>query len=108
MHFESRAMQAAMFTLKHHGIASFTVHDSLIVPRSAVSLTIQCLADEYHQAAGTEEIALVVHSAAEPDRHVVARRQIKDWELEDGASGDPWLTGPAADADSEHSFGEPD
>jgi hypothetical protein len=95
MYYESSAIRSAVFTLKHHGIASFTVHDSLIVPRHVVSFAIQCLANAYHEEAGTEAIALVVHSMDEPPRHVIGRREIKDWELEDQNEGD-----------SDHSFAE--
>jgi hypothetical protein len=83
MYYESSAIQSAMFRLMHEGIASFPVHDSLIVPRHAVSFAIQCLADVYHEEAGTEDIALVVHSMDELDRRVIGRREVKDWELED-------------------------
>jgi hypothetical protein len=104
MYLESSAIQGAMFTLKHQGIASFTVHDSLIVPRSAVSFAVQCLANEYHQAAGTEEIALVIHSADEPDQQVIASREVPDWEREEEAESGLWLTDPEPEADSEYSF----
>jgi len=108
MYRESSAVQAAMFTLKHHGIASFTVHDSLIVPRHAVSFAIQCLADAYHYEAGTEDIALVVHSMDEPERHVIGRREVQDWELEDEAETNHSLAKPENEADSEYSFAEPE
>src|SRR5262249_8633821 len=68
MYLESSAIQGAMFRLKDDGIASFTVHDSLIVPRSAVSLAVDCLFEEYHRVAGTAHMALIAHSADEPDQ----------------------------------------
>jgi hypothetical protein len=83
MYHESSAIQSAMFRLKNEGVASFPVHDSLIVPRSAESFAIQHLADAYHDEAGTESIALVVHSMDEPERHVVGRREVQEWELDD-------------------------
>jgi hypothetical protein len=105
MYVESSAIQAAMFALKSEGIASFCVHDSLIVPRHAVSFAIQCLADAYHEEAGTEDIALVVSSTDEPDQRVIGRREVKDWELEDERpeSGHS-LTEPEHEADDECFF----
>jgi hypothetical protein len=97
MYREATAIQAAMFRLKDHGIASFTVHDSLIVPRSAVSLAVDCLAEEYHRVAGTEHIALIGHSADEPDQLFIPH----------GAPTEPWLIEPEPEADSEYSFDEP-
>jgi hypothetical protein len=97
MYREATAIQAAMFRLKDHGIASFTVHDSLIVPRSAVSLAVDCLAEEYHRVAGTEHIALIGHSADEPDQLFIPH----------GAPSEPWLIEPEPEADIEYSFDEP-
>jgi hypothetical protein len=80
MHHESRATRSAMLALKQHDAASFSVHDSLIVPQSAESLAVQFLADEYHFGVGAQSIALIVHARNEPPRHVVGRREVQEWQ----------------------------
>jgi hypothetical protein len=107
MYREASAVQAAMFTLKDHGIASFTVHDSLIVARSAVSLAVDCLAEEYHRVAGTEHIALVAHCADEPDQLFIPHR-VNEWELEDETANGGRMTEPEPEAENENSWDKPD
>ena len=61
MYLESEAMLYAVRTLVGHGVPSFSMHDSLIVPASKQELAVEWLRKGYARMALTEPITLVVH-----------------------------------------------
>ena len=105
MYLESEAMLYAVRTLVGHGVPSFSMHDSLIVPASKQDLAVEWLRKGYARMALTEPITLVVHhprsDGDESDKATVLYGADNEGSQRDTAEADPANSRENADDSSE-------